>query len=180
MKIVLILFLTTYLFANIKQHMFNLYKDKKYVQTCNIGFKGFNKFKNDEKFVSLYAFACLKSDFIDRLSIPITRLKLSKESRANASFFSIILMQKKLLYYALIDNYDIASLNLPSTDYVLSKVFDLYVKLGVDDKRKVYLFEDEKDNRITYKLFLVKTDKVYKMVIEEFYDKITVKRHIYW
>jgi hypothetical protein len=180
MKIVLILLVTIYLEASMKQDMFNLYQNKKYENVCTMGFDNFNNNKNDEEFVSLYAFACLKSDYIDRLSIPIAILKFSKESRANSAFFSVILMQKKLLYHSLVDDYDLSTLNLPSTDYVLSKVFDLYSKLGLHEKRAFYLFEDENNKNLTYKLYLVKDEKLHKMVIEEFYNTITIKRHVYW
>ncbi len=180
MKIVLILLLSIYLQASMKQDMFNLYQNKKYEDVCTMGFNQFNRYKGDEEFVSLYAFACLHSDFIDRLSIPTAILKFSKESRANSAYFSVILMQKKLLYHALVDSYDLSSLNLPTTDYVLSKVFDLYAKLGIHEKRAFYLFEDEKNKALTYKLYLVKEEKLHKIVIEEFYDTIILKRHVYW
>jgi len=117
---------------------------------------------------------------VERLSIPINILKLSQESRSNAAYFSIILMQKKLLYHALIDNYDISSLNLPTTDYVLSKVFDLYSKHKKDKQQEFYIFEDEKDNQLKYKLYLLKDARIDKMVIEEFHDSLSIKKHIYW
>jgi hypothetical protein len=180
MKIVLILFLTISLYADIKRDMFNLYQNKKYEDVCSMGFDNFKQNKRDEEFVSLYAFSCLNSDYIDRLAIPTAVLKFSKESRANSAYFAVILMQKKLLYHALLDNYDLSSYKLPTTDYVLSKVFDLYSKLGKHDPRAFYLFEDENDPKLTYKLYLSRDDKVTKMVIEEFYDTIAVKRHIYW
>jgi len=180
MKIVLILLITLSLYADTKQDMFNLYQNKKYEQVCDIGFDKFKNNKKDEEFVSLYAFACLNSDYIDRLAIPIAILKFSKESRANSAYFSVILMQKKLLYHSLIDNYDLSKMNLPTTDYVLSKVFDLYVKLGKHKKRAFYLFEDKDDKKLTYKLYIQKDERLSKIVIEEFYDTITVKRHVYW
>ncbi|MBU0721245.1 hypothetical protein KJ877_07880 [bacterium] len=180
MKIIIALFLTISLYAEIKQDMFNLYQNKKYEEVCSIGFDNFKRFKKDEEYVSLYAFACLNSDYIDRLSIPIAILKFSKESRANSAYLSVILMQKKLLYHALIDDYDLSSLNLPTTDYVLSKVFDLYSKLGAHEKRAFYLFDDENDEKLTYKLYLATDDKLSKIVIEEFYDTIAIKRHVYW
>ena len=89
-------------------------------------------------------------------------------------------MQKKLLYHALVDNYELSSLKLPSTDYILSKVFDLYAKLGKHKPRAFYLFEDEDDSKLTYKLFLVKNNKLSKMVIEEYYNSISIKQHVYW
>ncbi|WP_324170802.1 hypothetical protein [Sulfurimonas sp.] len=180
MKTLLILVLSINLYATIKENMFTLYQNKKYEKVCDIGFYNFKNNKIDEEFVSLYAFSCLNSDYLDRLATPIALLKFSKESRANSAYFSVILMQKKLLYHALIDNYDISSLNLPTTDYVLSKVFDFYAKLGKHEARAFYLFEDENDKKLTYKLYLEKDNRVKKIVIEEFYDKITIKRHIYW
>ena len=180
MKIIILLFLALQLSADIKQEMFNLYQNEQYKNVCSMGFKYFSKNKKDEEFISLYAFACLKADHIDRLTIPIAMLKYSKESRANAAYFSVILMQKKLLYHSLVDGYDLSTLDLPTTDYVLSKVFDLYSKIGKHNKRAFYLFEDEVDNKLTYKLYLEKNNKLSKMVIEEFYDTITIKRHVYW
>jgi len=180
MKTLLILFIAINLYADVKQDMFTLYQNEKYKKVCKIGFNNFTKYRQNEEYILLYAFACLKSDYIDRLTIPIATLKYSKESRANSAYFSIILMQKKLLYHALVDNYELSSLKLPSTDYVLSKVFDLYAKLGKHKPRAFYLFEDEDDSKLTYKLFLIKDDKLSKMVIEEYYNSISIKRHVYW
>ena len=180
MKIVLIFFLSLSLYADVKQNMFDLYQNKKYEDVCNIGFNNFKYYREDEEYISLYAFACLKSDYIDRLSIPTTMLKFSREARSNSAYFSVILMQKKLLYHALIDNYNISSLKLPTTDYILSKIFDLYVKLDVKEQQAFYLFEDENDKKLTYKLYVVKDDRLSKIVIEEYYDSITIKRHVYW
>jgi hypothetical protein len=89
-------------------------------------------------------------------------------------------MQKKLLYHSLLDGYQLSELKLPTTDYILSKVFDLYSKLGKHDKRTFYIFEDPKDKKLTYKLYLEKDYKIAKMVIEEYYDTMLLKRHIYW
>lgn len=180
MKIILALLLSVTIYADVKQKMFDLYQNKKYEDVCSIGFNNFRNNNKDEEFISLYAFACLNSDFIDRLSTPIAMLKFSKESRANSAYFSIILMQKKLLFHALVDGYNISQLNLPTTDYVLSKVFDLYSKLGSHEPRSLYILEDENDNKLTYKLYLEKGERIDKMIIEEYYDSIMIKKHIYW
>jgi len=180
MKIIVALLISFSLYADIKQNMFNLYQNQKYEKVCTIGFDNFKRYRKDEEFVSLYAFACLNSDYIDRLAIPTAILKFSEESRANSAYFSVILMQKKLLYHALLDDYDLSSLDLPTTDYILSKVFDLYTKLGKHEKRAFYLFEDENDEKLTYKLYITRDEKLSKIVIEEFYDTITIKRHVYW
>lgn len=180
MKIFLAIMMAMSLYGDIKQNMLALYQNKKYEEVCNIGFDNFETYRQDEGYVSLYAFSCLNADYIDRLSVPITTLKYSQESRSNSAYFSIILMQKKLLYHALVDGYNISVLNLPTTDYVLSKVFDLYAKLSNQEPRSFYIFEDEKDKKLAYKLFLEKGEKLNKMVIEEYYNAVMIKRHIYW
>ena len=94
MKILLILLLSINLYANTKQKMLNLYQNHKYEDVCNIGFDNYRHNNKDEEYISLYAFACLNSDYIDRLSTPVAMLKFSAEARSNAAYFSVILMQK--------------------------------------------------------------------------------------
>ena len=142
--------------------------------------QAFSANRKDEAFVSLYGFSCLKADYIDRLSIPIAILKHSEEARSNSAYFSVILMQKKLLYHALVDGYDLTSLKLPSTDYVLSKVFDLYARDNHRQNRSVYIYKDPIMPKNSYKLFLTEKNRTKKMVIEEYYDTILTNRHIYW
>ncbi len=180
MKTFLVLILSISLQASVKQKMFNLYQNHKYEKVCNIGYDNFKYNDKDEEYISLYAFACLKSDFIDSLSTAITMLKFSKEARANAAYFSVILMQKKLLYHSLVDGYNLKITELPTTSYVLSKVFNFYAQIGPHKSRLFYLFEDQKDPKITYKLYLSKGKKNDKMVIEEYYDSVIIKKHIYW
>lgn len=180
MKIVLFFLLAISLYADLKQDMFALYENEKYKDVCNKGFTKLYPNKKDEEFVTLYALSCLKSDYIDRLSIPIAILKQSAEARANSAYFSVILMQKKLLYHSLVDNYNLSELRLPTTDYVLSKVFDLYSKLPKHTPRAYYLLEDKDDKKLSYKLYISTQNRIEKIIIEEFYDTIKIKHHIYW
>ena len=180
MKILLVILIAIALNADIKQEMLHLYQNKNFEEACNLGFKNFNDNSKDEEYVSLYSFSCLNIDYVDRLSVSTTILKYSKEARANATYFSTILLQKKLLYYAMIDDYDISNLILPKTNYVLSKVFDLYVKNVRGEKKEFYLFDDEDNNALKYKLYVLKDDKIDKIVIEEFYNSTSIKKHIYW
>ncbi|MDQ1244959.1 MAG: hypothetical protein QG565_1300 [Campylobacterota bacterium] len=180
MRILLLILISISVFADVKQDMFALYKDKKYADACNLGFKNFSDHLRDEEYVSLYSFSCLNIDYVDRLAVPIAILKFSKEARANAAYFSTILMQKKLLYHALLDNYDISSINLPTTDYILSKVFDLFTKMKKDELKEFYILEDENDKELKYKIYILKDGKIDKMVIEEFHNSISTEKHIYW
>ncbi len=180
MKIIILLFIYLSSQADVKSDMFDYYQNEKYEKVCNIGHRILDLNAKDEEFVSLYAFGCLKSDYIDRLTIPISLLKYTKEARSNSAYFAVILMQKKLLYHSLVDGYELSTLKLPTTDYALSKVFDLYSKLGKHESRTLYIFEDESNPKITYKLYLESNNKLKKMVIEEFYDTIATHRHVYW
>jgi len=177
--LIISLFIWTSLYANLKEELFSLYQNQEYKKACKLGFEKFLRFKKNEELVSLYGFVCLKSDYIDRLSIPMTALRSTKEARANASYFSVILMQKKMLYHALIDDYDISGLKLPTTEYILSKVFDLYVQQN-DHNKRFYNFQDPDDPKKSYKLYIRQDKDTKKMVIEEFYDRMFVKQHIYW
>lgn len=180
MKTFLILLMSISIYADAKLEMFNLYKSKQYENACNIGLENLRNYKGDEEFISIYGFSCLESDQIDRLVRPITALKFSPEARANSAYFSVILMQKRLLYHALLDGYNLTSLNLPTTDYILSVVFDLYAKQDSSKKKDFYIFTDKDDSKISYKLYLEKNDKLDKIIIEKFYDAKLMKQHIYW
>ena len=169
----------TLLFSDAKQDIYSLFQMKQYEKACRIGLLNFNKNRDDENFVSIYAFSCLYADYIDRLSVPITLLKNSKEARSNAAYLSIILMQKKLLEHSLKDGYNIKALKLPTTDNILSKVFDLYSNLKTPKKIPLYVFIDPNNAKITYRLYLSGDAEASNMVIEELYDSTLVKKHIY-
>lgn len=179
MRYLLVLLLSVNIYANMTNNLLDLYKDGQYKKVCKKGFDYFWKYKKNEKFISIYAFGCLKADYIDRLVVPIAALKKTKEARANATYFSVILMQKKMLYQALVDNYKIQDLKLPTTNYILSKVFDMYVK-EQDEHRDFYIFQDKDNKNLKYKLYILKNKKISKMIIEEYLNNKRVKQHIYW
>ena len=180
MRFLILFFLFVNAHATIKDKMYKLYQNEEYAKACFMGYQNFHKYKKDEVYVSLYAFSCVKSDYIDRLAQAITALKFSKEARKNAAYFSTILMQKKLLYYSLVDGYHLSQFKLPTTDYVLSKVFDLYSKAEGEKQKKLYIFQDPDDSKLLYKLYILKQQNINKIVIEEYYNTIKIKRHIYW
>jgi hypothetical protein len=176
-----LLFLTTFsLYADVKYDMYQFYQQKQYKKACVLGSKHLNSYRRDEEYVSLYAFSCLYIDSIDLLSAPATLLKQTESSRTNSAYFAIIIMQKKLLYHALLDHYDLSTFVLPSTDYILSKVFDAYAKLGKHKPKDFYIFQDPKNDKKSYKLYVIQDHNRKKMIIEELYDTMLVKRHEYW
>ena len=180
MRYILILLLSIQLFADLKEEMLIQYKNSEFESVCTQGSQNFSKYRKDEEFISLYAFACLYSDHINKLSIPMIVLKNSSESRANSAYLSIVLMQEKLLKHALIDDYELTAFTLPSTDYILSKVFDMYAKMGKHAKQDFYVFQDSKDKNLSYKLYLEKTSKGLSIAIDEISNNQTIKHHIFY
>lgn len=164
--------------ADIKTQMFFLYQKGAYNDVCSIGKINWNKISKNEKYVSLYAFSCLNADQIDRLNFPLTVLNETPEARANASYFSLLILEKKLLIQALYDNLPIKSLKLPSSSNLLSRIFDYYCKnpqLGNTIKQ----YNDTRDPRQTYKIYTIQIDTYKTFAIDEYYDKILTKHHVY-
>ncbi|WP_300367338.1 hypothetical protein, partial [Hydrogenimonas sp.] len=125
-------------------------------------------------------FSCLKADYIDRLAVPMTGLRHSKTERANASYFATIILQKKLLYHALLDNVDISNLRLPETDYILSKIFDMYTKHQYKKVDEKYYFNAKEKNDMLYVLYIAHGKGSPKMIIEERLDNHILNVHRYW
>ncbi|WP_281950830.1 hypothetical protein [Nitrosophilus kaiyonis] len=178
---IIAIFLTSLFSKNITiNDLIKYYKDENYKKVCTKGILIFEKIKKDEKLVTMYALSCLKSDYIDRLAVPIVILKNSKEARANAAYFSTILAQKKLLYHALIDNIDISGLIFPKTDHIISKIFTLFVEKKYIFSDNTYIFNETDEKDIIYKLFLEKDKKPIKMVILKIKKGKIVETHKFW
>lgn len=166
------------LHADIPSQMLMLYQKGAYYDACTIGKKNWNKITTSEKYVSLYAFSCLNADQIDRLNFPVTVLNETPEARANASYFSLLILEKKLIIQALYDNLPMKSLKLPNSSNLLSRIFDYYCKnpqLGNTIKE----YSDTMNPRQTYKLYSMQVDTHKTFAIDEYYDKILTKHHVY-
>jgi hypothetical protein len=75
-KIISLFFISSLLlYADSKIDVYRLYQDTKYEEACIAGEKALDQYKNDEEFISLYAFSCLNADYLDNLSQPISMLK---------------------------------------------------------------------------------------------------------
>jgi hypothetical protein len=168
---------TSFLFSSNLSNLYNLYEKQKYEKACNYGAKYLykNTNKKNEKYLTLYGLSCLETDHIERLSTTITHLKGSKDARANASYFSTILLQKQLLMQALIDGKELNDLHLPKTTFVVSKVFSLFVNKKFTLKNDIYKLDDEKRENIRYQVYIKDAKKNRKYMIIDIYknDKFT-------
>lgn len=171
-------FFISSLHADISNQMLQLYQKGAYTQACALGVQNFKLIQPNEAYTSLYAFSCLNADQIDRLNTPIKTLNESPEARANASYFSLLIMQKKLLIQALYDGYPLKQLKLPVSSHLLSRVFDFYCK-DPQTSNAVKEYKDTSNPRQSYKLYTIQVDRIKTFAIDEYYDKILTKHHVY-
>lgn len=122
----------------------------------------FIKEQNDS-IANLYAKACLKMDKINDLIIPIVMLYKTKDARENAALYSTILFQKKLLYLSLIDGVNISNVRTPKIDYILSEVFDKYVKNDYKRNQDKLIFKLKSGKKC--ELFIKNDDGIKKIVL---------------
>ena len=164
--------------ANANPKLFELYQRGMYAEGCDFGYKIFAKNQHNEAFVSLLGFSCLKADQLERLAPVITALHDSPDARANSAYFSLLLMQKKLLMQALYDNKPIVNLKFPSSSHIISKIFDLYLK-NPKPADIIKEYQDPLNPRQSYRLYTSEQYGRKGIAIDEYYDKILTSHHVY-
>lgn len=153
--------------------------NKQYAKVCNNNIYNIAMKNQDDGILNLYAIACLRSDFINKLASVIITMRKSKEARDNAIYYSTILYKKKLLYSAIVDGVDISSIKLPKCDYILSDIYDDYVSGNYEQKGDEYYFK--KDGQYKY-ILNTKYDLPYvKLIINILDDNLNiVEKKEYW
>jgi len=177
-KIVYILLMTTaFLFSSNLSTLYKLYEKQEYNKACDYALKNFYKKrnKNSEQYITLYGLSCLETDKIDRIATPMLRLRMTKDARANAAYFSTILLQKKLLFQALVDNILLSDLHLPHTNFIISKIFSSFINKEYTLNEGVYIFKDKGKKEMRYQLYIETDKKNEKFMIIDIYkdDKFT-------
>lgn len=134
--------------------------------------------QQNDSLANTYAKACLKMDKINELIIPTVMLYKNKESRENASLYSTILFQKKMLYLALCDNVDISYIRTPKINYILSEIFDKFVEKTYTKKGDAYVFTLDDGEKA--ELFIKEEEGVKKMVVAIYAGEKLSSIKIYW
>jgi hypothetical protein len=154
------------------------YKAGKYKSVCKKGMHAYYKGRKDEHFAALVGVACANNDSINFLGILQRNLVGSPSMRSTASYFSALLLQKRLIYQFMIDGIDLSGFRLPKYDHVLSVVFDKlskgdYKSLGgVTNMIKI----DEGERTI---FISISDDKPARVLVDEYKDAKLLKRHWY-
>lgn len=181
MRILFFILMTTlFLFSSNLSNLYKLYEKQEYDKACDYAVKYFEKNKNSEKYLTLYGLSCVETDKIYRIATPMIRLGKTPSARANASYFATILLQKQLLKQALIDGKKLDDLVLPTTNFVLSKIFNMYVNKQYSLSNDIYKFQDEIHQDKSYKVY-IKSDQKEKvdMVIDVYKEDKFIKRYRY-
>jgi len=161
--------------------LYKLYEKQSYDKACDYAVKHFHKKRNQnsEEYMTLYGLSCLETDNLHRIATPMLRLKSSEASRANATYFSTILLQKTLLFQALVDGVALEDLHLPRTNFIVSKLFRLFVNKEYEQRAKMYIFKDEEHKEREYRLYIKEESNKKYMIIDSYRDGKFTHRYRY-
>ena len=134
--------------------------------------------EQNEALANVYAKACLKMDKVNELVVPMVTLYKTKEAGENASLYSTIVFQKKMLYLALCDNVDISYIRTPKINYILSEIFDKFVEKNYVKKSETYVFTLDSGEKA--ELFINEEEGVKKMVVAMYAGDKLSSIKIYW
>lgn len=157
--------------------VYDLYNKGAYAEACIQGSKILPFNRQNEDLASAVGFACLKSDYIDLLSGPVMYLRRTEEGRTNAAYFAAVLLQKKLLLHAVADGKEIGGLNLPATDFLLSRIFHKYASGDYLKEGEWYVMNDGGE---TFRMRLIEEEGYKKLQVRVYKDRVMTGDHLYW
>lgn len=167
MKFLLIIFLSLNAFALGAVDIKSYFEKAEYPKICNQKIQDLLKDSQNEEFLNIFGISCLKTNDIDRLALPVSKLSKTQSSRENAAYFADILLKKKLLLHAILDGADISYIRLPKSDYILSFIFDKFVKKEYVEELGVFIFE-EPNSDTRYELSAIAGSNFAKMILKIF------------
>ncbi|NPA11536.1 MAG: hypothetical protein GXO62_04765 [Epsilonproteobacteria bacterium] len=146
------------------------FKNAKYESICTKA--NIFKYLKNENLLSIVGISCVKSDRLYLLPLLLNNLKHTKAGRINNIFFNTVLLQKRLLYSYMFDNFDISPFDFPKTPYILSDIFTA-LKNGEYKKENGAIIINTKDGYIR---FYKKDDKI---IADEYKHDKLIKRRWY-
>ena len=154
------------------------FKQKKYYSVCQEGLNEFRAGRQEEKFLAIVGTACANIDNINPLGTFQGKMISTRDSRETSAYFVSLLLEKKLIYYFMLDDISLAHLQLPVSAHILSFVFE---HLG--SGKFVYTSKNPKIIKIedANRSILVSTsnDEPKKVFIDEYNGATLLKRHTY-
>jgi len=154
--------------------MVSLYKAGEYRKLCREGMLQYYKGNDEPHFAAMVGLACAKVDEINPLGALQRNLVDSPELRRTATYFSTLVLVKRLLYQHFIDGITVEGYVLPSYDHILSTVYDHisrkeYKKIG---KRMVRIDQDGRSIFVS-----VSDDDPVRLLVDEYEGATLLHRH---
>lgn len=179
-KIFLLTVMASFLISSNLSEIYKLYENQEYEKGCDYGARYYTKNINNENYLTFYGLSCLETNSLNRLAQPMVKLGGTKELRETASYFATILLQKQLMRQFLLDGKELGNLKLPKTDFVLSRIFNLFVRKEYSLKGDTYNLVDSAKKNIRYEVYIKESNKHKNYMIIDIYrdDKFT-KRYQY-
>ena len=156
----------------------NDFKAEKYNQVCEKGSSLYYGGYADENFVSLVGVSCAKVDRINVLGMFQRSLVSTKSSRENASYFSTLILQKRLIYQFMIDGLVLSNLKLPASNHLLSRVFEQLSQgqFTIVSETPKLVEINENGRRV---ILSVSDDEPKRVLIDEYTTTGELERHWY-
>ncbi|AFL68764.1 hypothetical protein [Sulfurospirillum barnesii] len=170
-----VLFFCYIAYADSYRDLLNDYQAKRYEKVCSDGAKFYLKNERNEEILVAIGDACAKIDAIQPLGQISKNLLSTKEYRESASYFTTLMLQKKLIYQFMHDGINLKELNLPRTEHVLSRVFE---ELSKGNYRTVEKGIEITTPQMEYRLWL-SNDEPKKAYIDEYKEGKLVQSHWY-
>jgi len=104
--------------------MVALYKKGVYEQVCHDGMDLYYQGNKEPHFAAMVGMACAKTDVINPLGVLQRNLVTTPALRSSATYFSTLILAKRLLYQHFIDGISLDGFVLPKYKHVLSVVYD--------------------------------------------------------
>lgn len=176
--IVYFMMFSGYLFAYSYNDVLNDYEHKRYEKICTDGAEFYMKHEKNENILIIIGDACAKIDAINPLGYIVKNLNSTQAYRESGSYFSTLILQKKLIYQFMCDGNELKGLKLPLTDHLLSEVFNHLAQgnyeIAIKETKEVKIKTEVKH----YLLWLSK-DTPAKVYIDEYRNNELIKRHWY-
>ena len=151
---------------------------KKYEKVCTQGLIKYYGGKDDEMFVAMVGMSCAEIDNINPLGFLQKKLIHSLSARETASYFASLVLQKRLLYQFMIDDIDMRNLSLPTSEHLLSKIFE-----SISHGEYDVIIEKPKMIKITLEdktlMLSISDDEEIKILVDEYVDGALSVRHWY-
>lgn len=158
------------------QRLAALYKKGEFLQVCRSGIREYYAGRQEAPFAAMVGMACAKSDMINPLAELQRHLVDTPVLRSSATFFSTLVLAKRLLYQHFVDGVSLEPFVLPKYEHILSVVYD-HVNRGAYKEMDGGMIRIEHGGRNIF--VSVSDDEPARILVDEYEGATLLHRHWY-